>query len=94
MRTHLCGQLRDSHIDDQVSLCGSGRLRPPDHCPAFCVRSRMARLLISQDPQWESPIAPPIVTVKAEPDASRLKLYFKRKLAQIAPNSRRYNHCR
>lgn len=22
MRTHLCGQLRDSHIDDQVSLCG------------------------------------------------------------------------
>ena len=22
MRTHLCGQLRDSHINDQVSLCG------------------------------------------------------------------------
>lgn len=22
MRSHLCGQLRDSHIDDQVSLCG------------------------------------------------------------------------
>ena len=22
MRTHLCGQLRDRHIDDQVSLCG------------------------------------------------------------------------
>jgi hypothetical protein len=50
--------------------------------------------LISQDPQWESPNAPLIVAITAEPDASRLKLYFKRKLAQIAPNSRRQNQCR